>query len=110
MTFSLLILTSQGHRAFKIKSTEASRIGLNICQVDFYPNFVAISDFPSTLFETLKKTEMHLISGLACTEKITLTVLKMQKEGLSDGGPVDVALLKDVYLSKLRFYLHLLYF
>ena len=53
---------------------------------------------------------MHLISGLACTERITLTVLKMQKEGLSDGGPVDVALLKDVYLSELRFYLHLLYF
>ena len=51
----MLILTSQGHRAFKIKSTEASRIGSTICKVDIYQLLLAVTELISPTFETLEK-------------------------------------------------------
>ena len=48
---------------------------------------------------------MNMISGLYNTERVTLTVLKMRKDGLSGSGPVDIHLLRDVFASKLHFLL-----
>ena len=111
MPFSMLILTSQGHRAFKIKSTEASRIGSNICKVDIYQLLLAVTELISpTFLRPLKKVEMNMINGLYNTERVTLTVLKMRKEGLSGSGPVDIDLLKDVFNSELHFLLHFFLF
>ena len=51
-----------------------------------------------------------MINGLYNTERVTLTVLKMRKEGLSGSGPVDIDLLKDVFNSELHFLLHFFLF